>query len=501
MAQTVYTPSKWGAEYHSLTTHEALGAGSAGPGKSLVLLMDPMQQVITEHNRCADPAHPFPLQWGQSVGWALHLRREFPMLEQTIVRAHRIFPQVDPKVRWDSQRHTFVFSSGFRYQFGHCRDPDDWIGYHSNEYTHIAFDELTQFEQEQYDQITSRARTSDPVLRQMLKVRAMSNPVMRREGSINAIKNPFWVRDRFVQPEPQGRKVIKKKIVRRDGTVEYRTRIYLPATLYDNPDPQFVADYEATLLDKPAHIRHALLYGNWFITPGSFYGDDWNEQIHVCQPFRIPDHWLRFRSMDWGYKQPGCVYWWAMDDDGTMYAEREYTFQNKDVIDVAKRIGEIERDLGLWEDGRSLITGPADTQLWEQRGDRVLPKAAEMARMGVPWVQADKRSRERAAQLFLGRLRDHGNHTKNPGVVFFDTCRMAKTTIPGIMAQAHNPEAPQDGGEDHWHDAVLYACSFASHGRLGIPPIRRHEREEGDEDAAASSMTFNTGRYSYGRAN
>lgn len=365
-----------------------------------------------------------------------------------------------------------------------------------NAQTHLAFDELVQFDKEQYDQICTRVRSSDPVLRTMLKIRSMSNPVMRHEGSFTAaVRDPFWVRDHFVKPHRDGGKVLQKKIIRADGTPEYRTRIYLRATLYDNPDPQFVRDYEAQLLDKPAHIRQALLYGNWFVTPGSFFGDDWNEAIHVCPPFRIPDDWARFRSMDWGYKQPGCVHWWAMDDDGTLYCEREYTFQLRDVTEVGRRIREIEQAAGLYAHGRSLITGPADTQLWEERGDRAITKAAEMQKLGITWTPADKQGRARTAQLLLSRLKDHGNYTKAPGIVAFETCRMIRDTLPGIMADPHDPECPEDGGPDHWLDSWRYACAYASHGRKGLGTVKRPERSDEDDDEPAA-VTGNP--YAYG---
>ena len=46
-----------------------------------------------------------------------------------------------------------------------------------NAQTAIYFDELTAFNEEQYDQITTRLRSSDAVLGTMLKVRSMSNPM------------------------------------------------------------------------------------------------------------------------------------------------------------------------------------------------------------------------------------------------------------------------------------------------------------------------------------
>jgi len=497
----VYKPSAWGAKFHSLQApqpdgsgvREALGAGSAGPGKSIVLLMDPFEQIKTEHDRCLDKNHPYYHPWGESVGWALHLRRQFPMLELSISRAHKIFPKIDPKVRWDSQKHTFFFRSGYRYQFGHCANTDDWLIYDSFEFTYIGYDELVQFEREQYDNINTRRRTSDPVLANMLKIRAMSNPVRRREGSYNAApgSDPHWVRNRFVQPNPDGGVILEDEREIGGQKIIY-TRIYLPARLSDNPDPAFRQQYMEQLGDKPAHIRQALFDGNWWHIEGSYYGDDWIESVHVCPPQRISPTWKRFRALDWGYKNPGCCLWFAMDDDDNLYVERELTFKNMDAKQVARRIRDIEIDAGLWVGGRSAITGPADTQLWEERGDTGMTKAEEMNQVGVSWVPADKRSRARNAQRFLSRLKSHDNRSKQPGIVFFANCKQCRQTIPSIQTDPNDSESPMDGGDDHWHDAVLYGCAFASRGRAGIPKMR--EKPE-DKDPAPHPSSKHDKKY------
>lgn len=473
--ESIYTPSDWGKLYHSLPYREALGAGAAGPGKSLVLLWEPLHQIMVEHDRATNKRHPHRISPGDSTGWALHLRRTMPELDETLARAHRWFPRVDPGVRWDANRHMFHFTSGYRYQFGHCQQSEDYTRYMSQQFTMLCFDELTTFEEEQYLQLDTRLRSSDPVLMHMLKNRSMSNPFMGRpkNGAHFTVKNPHWVRDYFVKPAPQGGTVLKKKITRSDGTVEYRDRIYLKATLFDNPDKDYVKQYEVTLLDKPAHIRQALLYGNWWVTVGSFHGDDWNESLHVCKPFHIPDDWKQFRSMDWGYKAPGCVYWWAMDPDGVLYCVSELTFQGKLDKEVAELIKQKEISKKLWFDGKSRIQGVADTQLWEQRGDSSsITKAEVFQKLGVPWLPADKLSRQHNAQLLSSRLRDHKNGTQPPGIIFFDTCTKAIESVPGIESNPLDLECPMDGGDDHWYDAILYACAHASRGSKGLQKPR-----------------------------
>ena len=487
----LYRPSKWGELYHSLDHDHAMGGGAAGPGKTQCLIMDPLAQMVMEQERTENPRHPHYIGPKNSTGWALHLRRTMPQVEQTIVRAARIFPRMDPKASFNAQTHTWLFSSGYRYQFGHCKDPNSWEDYFSSQYTHIAFDELVQFNKVQYDNIASRCRSDDPVLKNMLKVRSMTNPVLSRDQMDNvSVDDPLWVRKEFVDPAPQGKVTLYREVKLNDGSVVRRTRCYLPALLSDNPNPEFARQCEASLRDLPVHVQQALIHGNWYAQYGSFYGDEWDPKVHTCKPFKIPSDWLRFRSMDWGFKSPGVVGWWAMDYDGNLFCEYELVFKGKTATEVAKMIRDREIAEKLWYGAQSRITGPADTQLWEKRGAGAVTMAQEMAKVGVNWVPADKTSRKRNAGLLLGRLKDHQNKTSQPGVVFFSTCDKCIKTLPTILSVVGDPEVPQDGGWDHAHDMVLYAMPFASHGRAGIPAMKSNKRsdyEERDDDDRGSA--------------
>lgn len=491
-AKVLYKASKWGSEFHALPHDEALGAGSAGPGKTQCLIHEPLPQIQLEHARCVGdpnlvgpPGHwmhegvkNHPLEWGESMGWALHLRRTGSTLEQTITRCQRIFKAIDKDVEWVASKGWFIFPSGYHYQFSHCKDLGDWQNFFSNEYSFICFDELSQFDEEQYTQIISRLRVSDPLLRRMLKVRAMSNPQMMLEGGTK-VRDPHWVRKRFVDEAPEGRVTLRKDLHMGDGSVEKRTLIYLPAKLTDNPDKDFVRNYEKTLRAMPPHMRRALLDGDWYVTAGAYFAESWIPEIHICKPFKIPSTWKFFRSMDWGLKTPGCVHWYAMDNDENVFVIKELTFKGKDVDWVAAEIQGIEKDLGLWRGKKSLINGWADTQLWEQRGDVGEDKARTMMRMGVRWKPADKSpgSRRSNAQRIIARLEDHENRTRDPGLRIFTNCRQLLKTFPGILTDPDDLEVPHKGGDDHWYDSLSYGVSGASRGLKGIQSIKRERRE------------------------
>ena len=504
--EVLYKPSDWQQRFHDtarMGINEVLGAGSAGPGKTFCLLMDIVDQITIEHERCANKKHKHWHEWGTSTGWALHLRRTVKMLKQTIVLSHRMFRAIDPGATWNENETTWTFSSGFRYQFGHCKDPNDWEQYMSFEFSAIYFDELTAFDEEQYDQICTRLRSTDPVLSLMLRVRAMSNPLMRKEGDDTyTVKNVHWVRDRFVKPCREGNVVFKRKLTRSDGTHAYTRWCYMPARLKDNPNKDFVAQYELQLLKQPAHIRAALLDGDWFVTPGSFFAEYWRARMHVVEPFPVKAStgWRIFRSMDWGFKAPGCLHWWALDDEDTLYCIKELRFQGKLVGEVAATIEVIETAMGLWDEksGTSRITGPADTQIWEQRGQGGKCIADQFGDKGIQWTKADKKSRQTNAQHIIKRLTNHEEETKVPGIVFFKSCSWIVEVLPGIQTSKDSSEEPADGGDDHPYDSTAYAAAYASRGKAAIPPVRPLKSEWDDEEEMPKDRA-RAGRLGYGQ--
>ncbi len=480
----LYSPSAVQQEFHLCNVRECCFAGSAGPGKTTAEIWDPIiSQVVVEHDR-----------WERgeikaSTGWAIHFRRSYPMLKQTLEKARTWFNQIDPGVTWSQDDMMFTFSCGYKYQFGHMQKDKDYEIYIGNDYTAIYFDEAVQFTREQYDYLSARCRSADPVLRPLLRIRCATNPA------------PGWVKQYFVDPAPEGRKIIQTEIRCEDGTIEKRGRIFIPALLKDNPDGEFRRDYEITLRKLPAHIRLAWLNGRWDVIAGAFFAEEFIPEIHVVENFPIPEGWTKFRSLDWGYKSWCVVTWWAVDTDGNLICYREYNCKMKDAEQVALEIREIENANHEWnvEKDCSKLSGPADWQIQEERGT-LGPSIAEiMAEVGVYWERCTK-DRHSAAMELMRRLKmlpKKGDTYDRAGISWMDKCVKSIQTIPTLATDPCDMEVPEKGGEDHWLDSAFYAVMY----RAAIP---KHDKLPGrrrmgdDLEEARKKRTQRTGKYGYG---
>lgn len=498
MDRSLYTPSPWSRKFHRTTADEVLGGGSAGPGKSLTLLWDPIcTQAMIEHARMTgqltdefpewlrDLCRQYPIRAGESEGHALHLRRSMPQLLENIDRSARMFPKFDAGAVYSKERHSWTFSSGYKFTFGHCRERDSHQDYLSKQYTHLGFDEAYQFEEFQYEELDARVRSADPVLKKLLRTRLMSNPA------------PGWLKDRFVSPHPAGDTMLRMKVVDPvSGEVHHKTRMFLPAKLDDNPDKGFVQQYKIKLLSKPAHMRARYLYGDWDSIEGGFFEDDWNPGVHVIEPFKIPRDWPKFRAMDWGYKSQGVIGWFAMDPDENLYQFFEFNFRLMKDLEVAKRVIEIEERFGFWNkrERKSRLTGVADTQLWEERGDSGKSKAAVFAAEGVYWQPADKASMERNAERVTERLRDY-DKDRAPGLMVFKNCKKTQEMFAAIPCDENDSTVPcKKSPLKHWFDTVAYAAARASRGRGSIVmDMHEFDRRDDEEEPMPKASGFGYG--------
>ena len=101
-------------------------------------------------------------------------------------------------------------------------------------------------------------------------------------------------------------------------------------------------EYLARLGNLTGARLQRLRWGRWVQAEGVVY-EEWNESVHLIDPFGIPKDWKRIRVIDFGLVHPFVCQWWAFDHDQRMYLYREIYMTDRTVSTHAKQIRELDR--------------------------------------------------------------------------------------------------------------------------------------------------------------
>lgn len=107
----------------------------------------------------------------------------------------------------------------------------------------------------------------------------------------------------------------------------------------DNPylDQQEIERMTKTLSNDELQSRR---YGKFMQTGGLVYSE-FDERVHVIEPFSVPKEWYDNISIDPGLNNPLSAHWYAEDFDGNIYVIAEHFDRGKDVIYHSAKIKEI----------------------------------------------------------------------------------------------------------------------------------------------------------------
>jgi len=338
--------------------------------------------------------------------------------------------QIYPKeiAKYDAGKHIWKLKNGSIIEFGYCDAEKDVTKYQSAEYDIIRFDELTHFSEFQYQYLLSRIRGVNNYPKQ---AKSTTNP-----GGVGHM----WVKQRFIDNHLPNVEWTDKA---------GRRFIFIPAKVTDNKflmqsDP----DYIKRLEQLPENERKALLDGSWDIFEGQVF-IEFRRDIHVIEPFEIPEHWRRFRSIDWGYNDPTCVLWHAVDTEGRVTTYRELYINHTAASDVAKLIVEMSK-------GENIEYTVASPDMWQKRGLRGIEGesiAETFLKCGVPLIPADN-------QRILGWQRIHEYLKIQPDGLplwrCFSTCSNLIRTLPAAVYDKNKPEDIDPNCEDHALESLRY---------------------------------------------
>lgn len=412
---------------------EVLYGGAKGGGKTDWLLFDFLDPDLMQkpHYR------------------GIIFRRTFPRLREVIDRSQQWFTKLENAPEYSKNERCWTFPTGAKLFFAHCQYEESKYDYQGHEYHYMAFDQIEEFTQSQFEFLKVQSRTTDPDIH--IRHRATANP-----GNVGHL----WVKRRWIDNKVP-MQVYRDKL----GL----TSMFIPAQVYDNPaimlnDPMYVKRLEAL----PEQERKALLEGDWNIFAGQYF-KEWRPAVHVIEPFHIPAHWKRFISLDYGSKKPASVGWWAIPPEGGMIRYKEIYQEGSHYDSLARQIC----DMCGEDDIEYLVSDPAIF------GDRQHHKEAKEGLSGAEIMQEEidawykaRHEEDKAFSVLRGdnrriegwrnvrqqlKIKQDDKGDEYADLTVFSTCTSFITIFPANIHNAKKPEDLDTDGEDHNADETRYA--------------------------------------------
>ena len=448
MAKTIkleYDPQPKQALLHKCRARQILFGGAVGGGKSHALRWDCIAFC------CENPG----LQ-------AYIFRRSLPELESNHIQ--QIKKELPTELgSFSESRKRFEFYNGSYIQFQYLERDSDCDRIQGAEIHFAGVDEAGQLSAYQLGYIKSRLRLGgyEPKQTQYLPRLVMTaNPGGISHNFLKAL---------YIDPSPPETYFYDVTMIdpRNKGDKGWLS-MYIPSRMEDNKfiDP----NYGASLSGLPFELARALREGDWDLVVGSFFGDVFRRDRHVVKPFEIPEHWVRFRSFDWGSTKPFCVGWYTVAQqsdefpDGALIKYREWYGAAGPDRGLKLTAEEVAQGIKSREGYERIDYSVADPSIWKWESG---PSIGErMAKLGVRFRRADN-SRVAGWDQIRQRLIGEDN---TPMLYLFETCTDLIRTLPLMQHDQHRPEDINTKQEDHAVDELRYSAMSRSYQRP-IPEI------------------------------
>lgn len=404
--------------------------------------------------------------WGPAAK-GLMLRRSREDLKDTIDVARQMYGSA---AEWKDKEKQFRFQNGAVFHMAYLENDADAMNYQGWSLTRVYVEELTQYP------------SSAGIFRLFATLRTTSGARCQFRATCNpGGPGHHWVKRWIIDNGPY--RPVKDQ---ETGLI----RIFIPAKIQDNPsllnnDPNYINRLRAS--GSPALVR-AWLEGDWNVIEGAFF-PEFDGNRHVITPPRLPLHWTRFRSMDWGSASPFSIGWWCVVQEDFVHDHRRIpknaiiryrewygaASPNKGLKlpadAVAKEVVRRETDgrgfrepiaYGILDPGAfAVVSGPSIGEIFARHG--VFFRRADNSRVSTP---------KRMGGWDQVRWRLIGDEDGDPLIFFVDTCRDSIRTLPMQQHDDNRPEDLDTEGEDHAADDIRYACMSRPFGA----------RVEADED-------------------
>ena len=383
----------------------------------------------------------------------LIMRRTYPELEENHIRP--IIAMVPQHLAsYNGQTRVMTFFNGSTIKFGHWSGEISEQEYQGLEFDWIFIDEATQFTERAFRYLGGCLRGVNAFPKRMYLT---CNP-----GGVGH----RWVKRLFID------KVYKTDSPNPEENENPADYVFIPATVEDNTallNSPGGKGYLNFLSSMPEDQRKAFRYGDWNAMGGNYF-PEFSQGLHTCEPFKIPDNWTRYRTIDYGLDMFAC-YWVAVNEEGRSYVYREYTEKGLIVQEAARKM--IENTLP--NEHITVTFAPPD--MWSRQKDTGKTMAELFMLNNVGIVKADN-NRVQGHMLIKDALAIWPDG--KPGLIFFKTCKGIIGDIQDIQADDNNPNdcAKEPHEITHTVDAIRYYCIS----RVVKPEAVNTETEYPDDD-------------------
>ena len=394
--------------FDSVARHTAYG-GARGGGKSWAMRIKFVLLAVKHENLRL-----------------LLLRRTLPELRENHVLPLQAL--LHDFATYKDTEKAFIFPNGSRIRLGYCDSESDVYQYQGQEFDVIGLEEATHFTEEQMIFFTTCNRSTRTDFKPRMYY--TSNP----GGPGHA-----WFKRLFV-----------------DG--EYRNKekpenyLFISAQVYDNKalmenNPEYVESLE----NLPEDMRKAHLYGDWNIFAGQYF-TEFRRDIHVIEPFDIPEHWRRYRVLDYGLDMLAC-YWVTVDGQNKAYVYRELYKPNL-IISVAAR-----SILELTPSDEKIYETLAPPDLWNRRQETGKSAQELFFDNGVTLTKANNDRVQGWYNLkeWLQPYEDEQS-IMTANLVVFSNCNNLIRCLPQLQRDERDPNDVATHPHEHTHapDAIRY---------------------------------------------
>jgi phage terminase large subunit len=400
---TGYISLPWAMQFHLLArqmdnndapVHVLLG-GARGPGKSHAI----MAQIGLDDCQRFD-----------GLKWLFLRKAKYKAQESFDDLVRKVFRGA----KHDYKQGQVTFENESRILIGGFQNENDIDDYTGIEYDGIAIEELTQLTWKKVDMLLGSLRTSRTDWRQRLYT--SSNP-----GGI-------------------GHNDVKREFILPFRENSQTRTCFIPSTYRDNP--LLSQEYIDYLEQLKGPLGQAWRDGDWDVFEGMAF-PTWEQQLHVVKPFPIPDNWLKWRGIDWGYAAPWCTLWLAKDPATTRIFVYREAYQSY-LTDKQQA----QRILDLTPKDENIAYTYADPSMWASKtaDDTVTSTETAYQHLGVYLTKADNSRILGKRKLDdLLALRPDGK----PGIQFFSTCANTIRTVQALPVDETHPEDVDTDAEDH----------------------------------------------------